>query len=326
VKTEVYLQTMFPTTRMNRQNTLAIACSFLLIGIGAGAFADGPAKTHTLAPAVPLELTQEQPAMPLPVKDSPEAANQTPEKPADTTPAVAKPAEARVTKPADAPKAASTADTSALPSGAAEYNKGCELFSIAKAQGQKGNQGGEKQLLRESLKQFQSALLKNPKLTEAQSNIGFVYLTQRDYHRAIDAFQKALALNPQHLNTLNGMATAYAFDGSIDKASLTFDKLTTLAPGNSEYYFNKGSVLQKAGRLQDAQTAYEAALKIQPTNQFALFNMGTLLENQGRFDEAKTYYERAKGVEIGNTAGLEAMHRLDEINASLSRKKEAKAP
>lgn len=222
-------------------------------------------------------------------------------------------------------KQADTVTEASLPVGAVEYNKGCELFSIAKAQGQKGNRLGEKQLLKESLKQFQMALTKNPKLTEAQSNIGFVYLTQRDYRKAIDAFEKALAMNSQHVNTLNGLATAYAFNGTIDKAIQTFDKLTVLSPGNSEYYFNKGSVLQKSGRLPEAQKAYESALKIQPSSQFALFNMGTLLENQGKLEEAKAYYEKAKSVEIGNTAGLEAIQRLDEINKELKRK-EAKAP
>lgn len=211
----------------------------------------------------------------------------------------------------------------ALPAGAEAYNKGCELFSIAKNQGQKGNRNGEKQLLRQSLSQFQAALKLNPTLIEAQSNIGFVYLTQRDFRKATEAFNKALTVNPQHLNTLNGLATAYAFAGNIDKATQTFDKLTTLAPGNSEYYFNKGSVLQKAGRHTEAKAAYEASLKIQPGNQFALFNMGTLLENQGQLAEAKVYYEKAKSVEIGNTAGLEAIQRLDEINNALKKQQEA---
>lgn len=208
----------------------------------------------------------------------------------------------------------------ALPAGAEEYNKGCELFSIAKIQAEKGNVDGEKQLLKEALKHFEIALTQNPKLTEAQSNIGFVYLTRRDYRKAIETFNKALAINPHHVNSFNGLATAYAFQGDIKRATETFDKLTTLAPGSSEYYFNKGSVLQKAGKFAEAQKAYGEALRIQPNNQFALFNMGTLLENQGKLEEAKPYYEKAKGVEIGNTAGLEAIHRLEAIQDALKKK------
>jgi tetratricopeptide (TPR) repeat protein len=208
--------------------------------------------------------------------------------------------------------------TDSLPKGAEEYNKGCELFSIGKLQAGKGNTNGEKQLLKEAQKHFETALVQNPKLVEAQSNIGFISLTNREYHRAISQFDKALLINPKHVNSLNGLATAYALNGDTQKSMQTFDKLLKLSPSNSEFFFNKGSVLQKAGQLSDSKRAYEEAIRIQPKNQAALFNIGTLLENQGNLAAAKVYYERARDVEIGNTAGLEALHRLDAINAALA--------
>lgn len=194
-----------------------------------------------------------------------------------------------------------------------EYHKGVELFQVAQVQRDKGNVSGQKQLLREAIRRFEAALSQNPKLVEAQSNIGFAWLTLQEHRRAVNAFEKALAINPQHLNTLNGLATTYAFDNRIELSIQTFDKLTTLDPGNSQYYFNKGSVLQKAGRLEDARRAYEQALKINPNDQRSLFNMGTLLENQGLLAEARPFYEQAKDTEIGNTIGLEAIRRLEAL-------------
>jgi tetratricopeptide (TPR) repeat protein len=206
---------------------------------------------------------------------------------------------------------------SALPAGAVDYNKGVELFQIAQIQNEKGNSAGQKQLLKQAIQHFETALKQNSKLVEAQSNIGFAYLTLHDYRKAINAFEKALAINPKHLNTLNGLSTAYAFNDNIDKSIQTFNKLTTLDPGNSQYFFNKGSVLQRAGRIDEARQAYEQALKIHPNDQRTLFNLGTLYENQGKLQEARPYYEKAKGVEIGNTIGLEAMHRLEAIDSAL---------
>ncbi|WP_373532413.1 tetratricopeptide repeat protein [Vampirovibrio sp.] len=206
---------------------------------------------------------------------------------------------------------------SGLPDGAVEYNKGVELFQIAQIQNEKGNSSGQKKLLKEAIHQFEAALKINPKLVEAQSNIGFAYLTLRDYRQSIRAFEKALGINPNHLNTLNGLSTAYAFDKKTDQAIETFNKLTRLDPGNSQYFFNKGSVLQKAGRLQEAEQTYLQALKIKPNDQRVLFNLGTLYENQGKLEQAKPYYEKAKGVEIGNSIGLEAIRRLENINAAL---------
>jgi tetratricopeptide (TPR) repeat protein len=200
-----------------------------------------------------------------------------------------------------------------------EYNKGCDLFAIAKLQASKGNINGEKQLLKEAYKHFELALEANPKLVEAQSNIAFISLTLREYRRSIALFQEALKINPHHLNSLNGLATAYALTGNVDKAIETFDTLLKLAPSNSEFFFNKGSVLQKAGRISEARKAYEDSIRVNPKNQSALFNLATLMENQGNLTMAKTYYERARDVEIGNTAGLESLHRLDAINAALSK-------
>ena len=204
-----------------------------------------------------------------------------------------------------------------LPEGAVDYNKGVELFQIAQVQSEKGNVNGQKQLLKEAITHFEAALKQNPKLVEAQSNIGFAELTMHQYHKSIEAFQKALAINPKHLNTLNGLSTAYAFDGKIDEAIKTFNQLTTLDPGNAQYFFNKGSVLQRAGRIEEARIAYEQAIKIQPNDQRTLFNLGTLYENQGKLELAKTYYLKAKGVEIGNTIGLEAVQRIETIDAAL---------
>jgi hypothetical protein len=48
--------------------------------------------------------------------------------------------------------------------------------------------------------------------------------------------------------------------------------------------------------------------------------MGTLLENEGKLEEAKPYYERAKSVEIGNTAGLESLQRLEVIQEALKKR------
>jgi tetratricopeptide (TPR) repeat protein len=210
-----------------------------------------------------------------------------------------------------------TPDGSGLPRGAIQYNKGVELFQIAQIQNEKGNAGGQKKLLKEAIKQFELSLQANPKLVEAQSNIGFAYLTLHDYRQAIRAFEKALIINPNHLNTLNGLSTAYAFDQKTDEAIKTFNKLTTLDPANSQYFFNKGSVLQKAGRLEEAEQTYLQALKIKPNDQRVLFNLGTLYENQGKLEQAKPYYEKAKGVEIDNSIGLEAIRRLESINAAI---------
>ncbi|MDX2084225.1 MAG: tetratricopeptide repeat protein [Candidatus Melainabacteria bacterium] len=195
------------------------------------------------------------------------------------------------------------------------YNQGVELFKISQVQAEKGNLPGQKKLLLEAKKRFEAALQLDNTLVEAQSNIGFVFLTLKDYRHAAEAFQKALKINENHLNTWNGLATTYGLDGKNAQALAAVDKLTTLDSSNVQFFFNKGSLLQKMGRFEDAVQAYQQALKLDPKDQRSLFNLGTLLENQGKPEEALSYYEKAKGIAIGNTIGLESIRRIKRIES-----------
>ncbi len=202
------------------------------------------------------------------------------------------------------------------------YNRGVELFQLAQIQLEKGNPKAQERLLKKAIEQFEEAIKQESDLVEAQSNIGFAWLTLEKHGRAIDAFNRALKLNPKHLNTLHGLMTAFAFDKQVDKAIEVADRLTLLDPGEPTYFYSKGSVLQRAGRFKEARAAYEEALRLDPNHQRSLFNLATLLENQGKLEEAKPFYERAKGIEVGNIVGLEAIHRLEAIEIVLKQKAE----
>lgn len=198
------------------------------------------------------------------------------------------------------------------------YNQGVELFQAAQIHADRGDMATQKKLLREAIKTFKVAAALDKSRADAQSNIGFCFLTLKNYKLAISAFNDALQIDPNHLNTLNALATTYAFNGSNEKAITTFEKLTLLEPANADYWFNKGSVLQKANRNDEAIVAYTQAAEIDPKHQRAWFNLGTLHENLGQLDKAKQNYEHAKDVEVGNSIGLEAINRLQDLAVRLN--------
>jgi tetratricopeptide (TPR) repeat protein len=224
------------------------------------------------------------------------------------TPAVADP-----TKATTDPKPVGNS----LNAGLEAYNRGVDLFGQAQQQAERGNSQGQKALIEEALLQFKAAVKLQPDFVEALSNIGFAQLTLKQYPKAIQSFNVALAKNANHLNTLNGLATAYALSNRLPESITTFNKLTTLDPSNAQYCFNKGSVLQRAGKLPEAQAAYQQALNIDANDQRSLFNMGTLYENMGKLPEAVTYYKLAKNVAVDTPMGLEAVRRLEGLDARL---------
>lgn len=209
----------------------------------------------------------------------------------------------------------------ALTTAEEHYNRGVYLFQVAQNQREKGNTNGQHDLLKQSIKNFKSALEQDPQLVEAQSNLGFAYLTLNKHKDAIKAFKKALNLNPQHLNSLNGLGTTYALTNRTEQSLQQFDRLIMLDPGNVQYRFNRASILQKAKRLTEAQSAYQDALKLDPSHQASWFNLATLHENNGQLTEALTGYKKAKAIDITSSIGLESVNRIQWIE--LERSKQA---
>lgn len=200
------------------------------------------------------------------------------------------------------------------------YTKGVQLFQIAQQQQQQGNSAGQRALLREATQAFQQVLKTTPTCVEAHSNLGYIALTlgqynPREFRNAELAFQKALALVPTHTESLNGLASAYIFLNQPDNALATQDKLLTLVPDNADYWFNRGSLLQKLQRWTEAQAAYEKALHFSPKHQRSLFNLGALAEREDHWDQAIAFYRKAKSVELSNPIGLEALNRIEALQA-----------
>jgi hypothetical protein len=241
-------------------------------------------------------------------------------KPAQPKPMrVVKAAAAQATPPNET-KPATEANPPAKETPQEAYNRGVELFNYAQLQLQNGNYNGHLEQLNLAREAFENALKGDPSLIEAQSNIGYVYLTQKDYPKAIKAFDKALLLNDKHLSSLNGLATTHALRNKLAVALTYYQRLTELAPGNDQFWFNQGSILQRMDQPDGAKAAYDEALKINPKNQRAWFNIGTLYENQGAAEQALTAYQKVKSIDLSNPIGLEALNRIKRIQTEAAQK------
>lgn len=212
-------------------------------------------------------------------------------------------------------------EQSALNPAQETYNRGVHLFQVAQGQRDKGNVQGQQDLLQKSIDHFEEALKLDPDMVEAQSNMGFAYLTLNKYKDATKAFEKALKLDPHHLNTINGLGTTYALRDKYDLATAQFDTLVKLDPGNVQFRFNRASTLQKAKRYAEAEAGYLDALRLEAQHQASLFNLATLYENQHQLDKALPLYQQVKDLDITSTIGLEAVNRIQWIEIELDRQK-----
>ena len=106
------------------------------------------------------------------------------------------------------------------------------LFSLGLAEKRQGHYPEAEEF-------YLKAIQQDPKFSEAISNLGNVYLAQKQTSQAIAAYQQASDLNPDRGAYYYNLSRAYSQDsflsGKIDKA---FERARQLDPDLVDYYMN----------------------------------------------------------------------------------------
>jgi tetratricopeptide (TPR) repeat protein len=199
------------------------------------------------------------------------------------------------------------------------YNEGVKLLFAAQTEQQRGEQAQAETLFQRAEQAFSLALkTSNPKLVQAQSNLGYVQLYRKAYPQAIKQFKLALKLNPQYPEALSGLAMAYVQQHQAEKALPLFEQLTQLDPKNPSYWFNVGSTAQCLTLAKKAEMAYKETLKFAPKHQSAVFNLATLKDNTVNYKEALALYAWCSTIDASSLIGLEAIKRANQLKEQLN--------
>lgn len=198
------------------------------------------------------------------------------------------------------------------------YNEGVKLLLAAQTEQQRGEADQAEQLFQRAEQAFTLALkTSNPKLVEAQSNLGYIQLYRSAYPQAVKQFKLALKLNPTHPESLSGLAMAYVQQHQAEKALPLFEQLTQLDPKNPSYWFNLGSTAQCLNLAKPAELAYKEVLKFAPKHQSAVFNLATLKDNTLNYKEALALYAWCINIDASSLIGLEAVKRSTQLKEAL---------
>jgi len=115
------------------------------------------------------------------------------------------------------------------------------------------------------------ALSVDPKISEAHSLLGRVWLNRSHWHRAVNCFEKAVTLSPDNRYYWNNLGYAYLLKKDFSRAVIALEAAIEEGEGD-EYasdvpaYFrnNLGLAYEGAGRLQDAIVEFKQALEKNP--------------------------------------------------------------
>jgi len=120
------------------------------------------------------------------------------------------------------------------------------------------------------------------------SSLSQLYLTKRDYDKAIAEGERSLTLDPGSAGALYRYTRALTFSGRPEEAIPLQEKAIRLNPlGPSQVYGDLGLALRLTGRLEEAAVFYKKAIERAPNDFWFHANLAVTYIMMGRDEEAR---------------------------------------
>ena len=156
------------------------------------------------------------------------------------------------------------------------------------------NTKSPRETIEKGIELVQKALAMDDSIADAHGLLCALYLTKREYDKAIAEGERAVALNPGGTSVLVSYAASLAVAGRPEEAIPLFQKAIRLNPfGPSHLYRQFGEALRDTGRFEEAVSAYKKAIQLAPDNITAHIHLTTTYIWMGREKEA-----RAEAAEV----------------------------
>ena len=124
---------------------------------------------------------------------------------------------------------------------------------------EKAIQASKKEDWKEAIKNYQSALEKDPKFIYAWDNLGICYRRIGDYDKALDAYRRSLAIDPKGKMPLQNIAITYVYKKEYQKAIDAYSDFDKVHPGDPEVYYGIGQIYYEY--LKDNEKALDYICK-----------------------------------------------------------------
>ena len=150
----------------------------------------------------------------------------------------------------------------------------------------KALQGQAADLIKTDLDQARQLLLKalllDPDNISALSNLGYVYMTRKNYSKAIETYLKVADLAPQLPDTFFILGYVYAVTENYPQAKQMYHRVIELAPTfTDEALFNLAVINEKLGEHKQCIKNLEQAVSLNPRNESAKKYLRRLKKKKG---------------------------------------------
>jgi len=178
--------------------------------------------------------------------------------------------------------------------------------------------------------EYQKAITKNPKFTDAYYQIGIIQLKQNNHNEALVNFEKILEIDPKYRNAYIKLAEIYMNKNNLDEADKLLQAADRVIPNDNEIltlwitvllkkietspseslYLTLGEVYDKALKYEEASIQYSRVIKINPRNETALFRLAKSLESAGNYSAA---IEKYKNIPKDSSLFPQSQERICDI-------------
>jgi tetratricopeptide (TPR) repeat protein len=171
--------------------------------------------------------------------------------------------------------------------------------------GKQISEGLEKRDFNLVLEASEKLLESNPKDINAYNYIGYIFLLQKQYDKAIDHFTKAIDIEPYWEYPYNNRGYCKLQLGDIENAYYDLQSSYEMNPQNSFAWRNLGAYYLKVGDLKEALRYFEEAEKIDSTTELINFYFGHTYKQMGDAEKASHYFEKSKVLNEFNDSIME---------------------
>lgn len=146
---------------------------------------------------------------------------------------------------------------------------------------------------KEAIELFEEALKLDPGSTSAKGGLAGVFLSQKQFDRALPLFKEAAAQEPQNLELTEGYLASLVGAGKMEDALKEVAAANGRFPGNARIAYLSGRVNAALDHLKEAETDFIRAANADPTLFEANLHLARLYLRTERPAEAKPQLETA---------------------------------
>ena len=142
------------------------------------------------------------------------------------------------------------------------------------------------------------AIKLNSQYAELHSNLGLVFLAEKEKRSAIQSFRRALQVNPRDPVSSANLGAIYVVERDYDKAIVLLEASVKAGFKDYKTMTNYGVALTAQEKYAQALSAYQAALEQQQQSQETILNLAILqIVHMKKMREGQDLLNRLKFVE-----------------------------